>query len=331
MKRLLLLAVALFGLVQPPMTHADDTMVFIAHQDWLSRIYLLNMDGSVQKYYEYSFYYFADVEVVDNALYVAEGFAPRAYKVDIATGDLDVVIDDWSLYVFYDLAFDGTYFYVNEWDLNRYDINGNWDGITSFDETVFGSAWDGEFYWTLNDSDQIRCWDISAWPTVSEVTSNAFAPPSPACRGLWFDGQYFWTAESKEGLGSIFQFDHAGQVIDEWTEPAFYGWAACVIRDTVASVRPQSPHEQATFHLDANCPNPFTSHTAIRFSLAHQMHVTLSVYNTRGQVVATLVSEELGRGKHEVDWAPGDLASGIYFCRLEGTGITRTRKMILAR
>ena len=61
MKRLLLLAVVLFSLVQPPTTHAEDTMVFVAHQDWLSRIYLLNMDGSVRRYYEYDFYYFADV------------------------------------------------------------------------------------------------------------------------------------------------------------------------------------------------------------------------------------------------------------------------------
>jgi hypothetical protein len=47
---------------------------------------------------------------VDGQLYVAEAFAPRVYKVDPATGDLQVFIDDWSLYYFYDVAFDGTYF-----------------------------------------------------------------------------------------------------------------------------------------------------------------------------------------------------------------------------
>jgi len=60
--------------------------------------------------------------VVNNELYVAEAFAPRVLKVNLETGELDVIIDDWSLYYFYDLAFDGTYFYVTEWDLNRYDI-----------------------------------------------------------------------------------------------------------------------------------------------------------------------------------------------------------------
>jgi hypothetical protein len=331
MKRLLLVAIVLSGLVQSSSTQAEDTMVFVAHQDWLSRIYLLNMDGGVTTYYEYSFYYFADVEVVDNELYVAEAFAPRAYKVDIATGDLDVVIDDWSLYVFYDLAFDGTHFYVDEWSLNRYDINGNWDSSIGFDEDVMGSAWDGEYYWTLNDSNQIRCWDISEWPTVSEVADNAFAPPSAACRGLWFDGQYFWTAESIEGLGSIFKFDYAGKVVEEWTEPAFYGWSACVIRDTLASVQPQSPQEQLAFSLESNYPNPFSSNTTIRFSLPHRTYVTLSIYNTLGQAVTTLVSKELGPGKHAADWAVGDMASGIYFCRLEAGGAVQTRKMILAR
>jgi len=84
------------------------------------------------------------MEVVNNELYAVDAFAPRLYKVDIETGDLEVIIDDWSLFYFYDVAFDGTYFYVTEWDLNRYDINGVKNGTAPFDEDVFGSAWDGQ-------------------------------------------------------------------------------------------------------------------------------------------------------------------------------------------
>ncbi len=207
-----------------------DIIVFTANQGWLSRIYILDMNGYVLNYFEYEFYHFVDTEVVNNELYVSEGFAPRVYKVDVFTGDLDVIVDDWSLYYFYGLAFDGAYFYVDEWDLNRYDINGDKDSTASFDEDVFGSTWNGEYYWTLDDSNLVKCWDISNWPSINQVTENNFIPPSPNCRGLWFDGEYFWTAESIEDtLGFIYQFNYNGEIINQWLEPAFSGWSACVI------------------------------------------------------------------------------------------------------
>jgi len=229
-------------LTSPDSRFSEDVIVYTAHQDWLSRIYVLRMNGTIIDYFEYSFYFFADLEVVNNEVYAAEAFAPRTYKVDLYTGALDLVIDDWSLYYFYDLAFDGTYFYLNEWDLNRYDINGNKDGTASFDESVHGGAWDGDYYWTLTDANLIKCWDISTWPSLTEVPENAFAPPTPDCRGLWFDGLYFWTAESIEGtLGYIYQFNHRGAVINRWLEPAFRGWSACVIKATDFPAVPDMP------------------------------------------------------------------------------------------
>lgn len=226
----------------PASPYPEDVIVYTAHQEWLSRIYVLRMDGSAITFFEYSFYYFADLEVVNNEAYAAEAFAPRVYKVDLSTGDLDLVIDDWSLYYFYDLAFDDTYFYLTEWDLNRYDINGNKDGSASFDESVFGGAWDGSYYWTLTDESQIKCWDVSGWPTVAEVPQNSFSPPTPNCRGLWFDGEYFWTAESIDGmLGQIYQFNSRGTVINQWLEPAFSGWSACVIKASDYPQIPQTP------------------------------------------------------------------------------------------
>jgi hypothetical protein len=216
---------------QPPVPGPDDVIVYTAHQDFLSRIYLLDPNGSVITYFHYENYFFADVEVVDNELYAAEAFAPRVLKVDLHTGELDVIVDDLWLYYFYGVVFDGTYWYVDEWDLNRYEFDGTKDGMAPFDESVAGAVWDGTWLWTLNDDEGvIKCWDVTAWPVTAEVTANRFAPPTPDCRGLWYDGEYLWTAESIDGaLGQIYRFGFDGTVVAQWTEPAFRGWGACVI------------------------------------------------------------------------------------------------------
>jgi len=209
---------------------AEDFIVYTAHQGFDSRIYLLHMDGSVATYWHYANFRLVDLEVVDNEVYVAEAFAPRGDRLDLSTGDLEVIIDDWSLFYFYDLAFDGTYFYVTEWDLNRYDINGTKHGTASFTEDTMGSAWDGAHLWTLDNAGHMRCWDLSSWPDVVEIPGAALQAPSPHCRGLWFDGELFWTAESLEdSLGFIYRFDATGTVVDQWLEPAFSGWAAAVV------------------------------------------------------------------------------------------------------
>jgi hypothetical protein len=210
--------------------YAGDVIVFTASQSWMSRVYVLRMDGSVLTYFHYDYYIFSDLEVVDNEVYVTDWIAPAVYKVDIETGGLELVIADLSLIYLYDLAWDGSYFYAKEWSLNRYRLDGTWAGSASLGETVRGAAWDGTYYWTLSDAGQIKCWDISSWPTIIEVPENAFTPPSPTCRGLWFDGRHFWTAERiADTLGYVYQFDYDGTVIEQWREPAFDGYAACVV------------------------------------------------------------------------------------------------------
>jgi len=221
----------LIAFAQNIYSQSTDAIIFTANQDFLSRIYVLKMDGTVHNYFQYDFYRFVDMEVVNNELYANDAFAPRMYKVDPNTGDLDLIIDDWSLFYFYGLAFDGTYFYVDEWDLNRYDTNGNYNGTASFSEEVYGSAWDGINFWTLGDENIIKCWDISNWPTVTALPDSNFVPPSDSCRGLWYDGEYYWSAESGATVGKIYKFNRNGNIVQQWNEPAFSGWSACVIED----------------------------------------------------------------------------------------------------
>jgi hypothetical protein len=311
---------------------AEDHIIFTANQGWLSRIYVLRMDGSVERFFEYEFYRFVDMEVVDNELYVSEAFAPRVYKVDIATGDLDVVIDDWSLYYFYGLAFDGTYLYVAEWDLNRYDIGGHYDSRASFDGDIFGSAWNGEYFWTLDDTNLIQCWDLSTWPTMTPVTELNFAPPSPECRGLWFDGEHYWSAESIEGaLGYIYRFDAEGTVVEQWLAPGFQGWGACVIRDPAAHVGARLADGEPALRLVVEEGAGRGSDVGFAFHLERPGPVTLDVYDVRGARIALLFDGSLGRGDHLVVWDAQGVAAGVYFGRLRTGTRSISRKLLLIR
>jgi hypothetical protein len=91
----------------------------------------------------------------------------------------------------------------------------------------------------------------------------------------------------------------------------------------------------STYILNQNYPNPFNPSTTIRFNLARREHVTLSVYNNRGEKIVTLVNEILPAGEHVVHWNGNtdglSLDSGLYLCRFEAGEYTRTMKMMFIK
>jgi hypothetical protein len=59
--------------------------------------------------------------------------------------------------------------------------------------------------------------------------------------------------------------------------------------------------------------------------------VTLAVFNTLGQQVATLAEGEREAGYHEVKFDASSLASGVYLYRLTAGDYVQARKLILLR
>jgi hypothetical protein len=85
------------------------------------------------------------------------------------------------------------------------------------------------------------------------------------------------------------------------------------------------------FKLEQNYPNPFNPTTTIRYALPHRSYVTLTVFNTLGQHVATIVNGEVEAGYHEIQFDGSGLASGVYFYKLTAGGFAQVRKLVLVR
>ena len=83
--------------------------------------------------------------------------------------------------------------------------------------------------------------------------------------------------------------------------------------------------------LSQNYPNPFNPLTKINLSLQKSGYTTLKIFNVRGQLIKTLVNEQLLKGKHSITWDGEDttgkkVGSGLYLYKLIVNGKTEIIK-----
>ena len=91
-----------------------------------------------------------------------------------------------------------------------------------------------------------------------------------------------------------------------------------------------------SYGLEQNYPNPFNPSTTITFAVPEASEVTLALYNLRGQLVRTLVSDQLSAGNHRVTWNGMDIqgnqvSSGVYLYQLRTAAFSQVKKMSLMR
>jgi hypothetical protein len=133
------------------------------------------------------------------------------------------------------------------------------------------------------------------------------------------EGSYWWRVrcQNESGWGSYAVVPN-GVIVTEIIEPT--------------SIIPES------FVLSQNYPNPFNPTTIIKYGLPSQSKVKLEIYNTLGQRVVTLVDEQKEAGYFETEWNAINVATGLYFYRLEAVNLnnpansfTQIKKMLLIK
>ncbi len=110
--------------------------------------------------------------------------------------------------------------------------------------------------------------------------------------------------------------------------------AAAAANEIVTAVGDTPRADGAVLH--PAFPNPFNPATTIRYDLASNAHVTLSIFDVRGALVATLIDADEPFGSRSVQWNGNDragnrVASGVYVCRLTAGRESHAMKLVLLK
>jgi len=103
-----------------------------------------------------------------------------------------------------------------------------------------------------------------------------------------------------------------------------------------AGVEQAEKNKPEVFELLQNYPNPFNPETVLAFEIGNPQYVTLTIFNSSGQVIKTLFSGYKSSGTCEVVWdgrnaAGQPAASGVYIFVLSGEKLTKRLKALLTR
>ncbi|WKZ68063.1 MAG: FlgD immunoglobulin-like domain containing protein [Melioribacteraceae bacterium] len=133
------------------------------------------------------------------------------------------------------------------------------------------------------------------------------------------NSEYFWRVRTKSADGEYSNYSTTGKFSTD---------------NSVTSV--EEDIVPVTYSLDQNYPNPFNPATTISYSLPKATYVTVKIYNTLGQEVKTLLSQDMKAGVHSINWI-GDnnygqkISSGTYIYQIVAGEFMQAKKMVLLK
>lgn len=80
-----------------------------------------------------------------------------------------------------------------------------------------------------------------------------------------------------------------------------------------------------------NFPNPFAGSTQFNFTIAKASHVSLDIFDTRGDLVATVVNDDRGAGSYGISFDASPLPAGAYEYRMTTPAGTILRSMTILK
>ena len=152
------------------------------------------------------------------------------------------------------------------------------------------------------------------WTTATELNNKGFAVERAIQIGQW---QEIYFIKGKGTTNEPQQYQFKDPLISVAAKKYYYRIKQIDFDGTIAySGEIEISLKQIVPELLGNYPNPFNPLTTIKFALPVDSRVKINVYNTVGQLVETLVDNEMESGYHEVNFNAARLASGVYLYQL---------------
>ncbi len=233
------------------------------------------------------------------------------------------------------------------------EVNGNGLGITVFDEDssysinrLYDAGWptrdgkNGHMYMSNFSGDYSYEGRLST--PADDTTGTLRLTRTGSTVTSYFERENQWI-ELKSKTGTTEDLYLSIYVMVYGTLMPLQGWADnfTITKGTLewpeVDAIPESPSQKVTeFRLFQNHPNPFNATTQISYSIPACSRVSLTIYNLRGEEVATLFEGYQNPGTHTVKWDAcysngHPVSSGVYFYRLKTDNYVTTRKLLLMK
>jgi len=100
---------------------------------------------------------------------------------------------------------------------------------------------------------------------------------------------------------------------------------------TIVGVSNQPEIIPGSFTIEQNYPNPFNPTTTIKYELPKAAHVILTVFDILGREVSVLVNDRRSAGVYEIKFDGSNLASGVYFYRLQAEDFIQSKRLLILK
>jgi PKD repeat protein len=280
-----------------------------------------------------------DTVVMTDYIEIQESVVTASFNADNDTGVLPLNIQ------FNDLSYTNQNPIISwEWDFDNDGIIDSELENPSYEYTLAGSytvsltVSDGYSEDTLIQEDYITVLDVLEADFVADIT-NGDAPLEVSFSNL----------STGQIIGWMWDFDNNGSIDSNdqnpthiYQMPGIYSVSLTVTDGSFEQTELKTDYIEVTGTevnefdipkitcLIGNYPNPFNPETTINYSVKTAAHVNITVYNTKGQEVATLVNETVSAGNNSVVWN-ADVSSGMYFYKLTTSEGSQTKKMVLLK
>lgn len=183
----------------------------------------------------------------------------------------------------------------------------------------------------------------TSWSLVSNGLPSLFINSMAAYHSVVFAGTHQGVAYTTNNGYQWYPFSsglpanswiYAMAVDSPYVYAGLYSPQQGIYRRLLSDLVPVESENQTVpgkFILQQNYPNPFNPETNIKFELPRSEHITMNIYDVKGELIQKLINRNMNAGKYKIKWKGNDYPSGIYFYKIRAGEYAETRKMVLIK